>query len=163
MTDITAAVLRESFKPWTVEKAVLEAPRADEVLVRIVATGICHSDMTVRDQYLPTPLPAVLGHEGAGVVEAVGADVTHVAVGDHVVLAPAYCGECKHCASGQPMRCVQFGLLNLMAMRADGSSPICGCDGERVGGMFFGQSSFATHSVANKRSVVKIPNDGASS
>ncbi|TFU03679.1 NAD(P)-dependent alcohol dehydrogenase [Polymorphobacter arshaanensis] len=159
MTDITAAVLRESFKPWTVEKAKLEAPRADEVLVRIVATGICHSDMTVRDQYLPTPLPAVLGHEGAGVVEAVGADVTHVAVGDHVVLAPAYCGECRHCASGQPMRCVQFGLLNLMAMRADGSSPICGCDGERVGGMFFGQSSFATHSVANKRSVVKIPND----
>jgi len=159
MTDITAAVLREPFEPWTIEKAVLEAPRDDEVLVRIVATGICHSDMTVRDRYLPTPLPAVLGHEGAGIVEAVGATVTHVAVGDHVVLAPASCGRCAQCASGNPMRCVQFGLLNIMGMRPDGSSPICGCSGERLGGMFFGQSSFATHSVVAARSVVKIPED----
>jgi aryl-alcohol dehydrogenase len=159
MTAITAAVLRAEGGAWTIESAKLETPRADEVLVRIVATGVCHSDMTVRDRYLPTPLPAVLGHEGAGVVEAVGTDVHHVAVGDHVVLAPAYCGECAQCASGRPMRCIQFGLLNLMGMRPDGSSPICGCDGERVGGRFFGQSSFATHAIAAKRSVVKIPAD----
>jgi aryl-alcohol dehydrogenase len=159
MTAITAAVLRGAGGQWTIEAASLEAPRADEVLVRVAATGICHSDMTVRDRYLPTPLPAVLGHEGAGIVEAVGADVHHVAIGDHVVLAPASCGDCAHCASGHPMNCVQFGLLNLMAMRPDGSSPICGCNGERLGGRYFGQSSFATHAIAAKRSVVKIPDD----
>ena len=71
MLECTVAVVREKSKPFTIETMRLEDPRADEVIVRIVGTGVCHTDMIVRDQYYPTPLPAVLGHEGAGVVEEV--------------------------------------------------------------------------------------------
>ena len=98
--EVTAAVVHEEAQPFSVEDLELEEPRADEVLVRVVATGMCHTDVIVRDQWYPVPLPAVLGHEGAGVVERVGEGVSKVQPGDHVVLSFASCGECTNCLSG---------------------------------------------------------------
>ncbi len=95
--QVNAAVLRERNTPLVLEDIVLEEPRAHEVLVRIVATGICHSDVSVINGDLPLPTPIILGHEGSGVVEAVGSRVTRVAPGDHVVLSFAYCGACVPC------------------------------------------------------------------
>jgi len=85
-TQIKAAVVREKGGPFNIETLTLEAPRRDEVLVRVVATGLCHTDMVARDKGYPVPHPIVLGHEGAGIVESVGADVVKVAPGDSVVL-----------------------------------------------------------------------------
>ena len=99
--EITAAVVREQGS-FEIGQAQLEAPRADEILVRIVAAGLCHTDLVVRDQLYPVPLPIVLGHEGAGVVEAVGAAVHKVAVGDHVALSFLNCGACRPCFDGSP-------------------------------------------------------------
>jgi aryl-alcohol dehydrogenase len=99
--EITAAVVREKGS-FHLAPAVLEPPRDEEVLVRIVATGLCHTDLVVRDQVYPVPLPVVLGHEGAGVVEAVGAAVQKVAAGDHVAVSFLPCGRCRPCLDGSP-------------------------------------------------------------
>src|SRR5512137_402679 len=105
---ITAAVVREKSGPFRIEEVDLEEPSDDEVLIRIVAVGLCHTDLVARDQYLPFPLPAVLGHEGAGVVEKVGSRVTKVAPGDHVVLSYLTCGVCPACTKGMPGHCLDF-------------------------------------------------------
>ncbi|MGI4737774.1 MAG: alcohol dehydrogenase catalytic domain-containing protein, partial [Janthinobacterium lividum] len=102
---ITAAVVKEKGAPFVLEEAELDQPQPQEVLVRIVATGICHTDMVIRNQQMAAPLPMVLGHEGAGVVEAIGIEVTEVAVGDHVVLTFGYCGKCDSCREGFPTYC----------------------------------------------------------
>ena len=91
--DVRAAIAYEAGKPLVIETVQLEGPRAGEVLVEIKATGICHTDMAVRDQQLPTPLPAVLGHEGAGIVEAVGSKVSAAKVGDRVIISFNSCGN----------------------------------------------------------------------
>jgi aryl-alcohol dehydrogenase len=101
-------------------------------------------------------LPVVLGHEGAGVVEQVGADVTSVAVGDHVVLGFTSCGHCAQCAAGHPAYCASFPPLNFGGARADGSTSLTD-DGARVSSHFFGQSSFATHANVSERSVARVP------
>lgn len=129
------------------------------MLVRIVATGICHTDLSVRDQLLPMPLPAVLGHEGAGVVEAVGADVTNVVPGDHVVMSYAYCGSCDLCHSGHPAHCENVLPQCFGGSRADGSTGITDASGSVVHDHFFAQSSFAEYALANMRNVVKVPKD----
>src|SRR3954467_1258363 len=95
--NITAAVVDEKSAPFALRELELEAPRSDEVLVRIVAVGICQTDLHVRDQDYPVPLPVVLGHEGAGIVEAVGGAVSTVAPGDHVILSYQACGHCRLC------------------------------------------------------------------
>jgi aryl-alcohol dehydrogenase len=158
--QITAAICREPHGGFTLETAELEPPRTDEVLVRIVGAGVCHTDMAVRDRQLPVPLPLVLGHEGSGIVEMVGADVTSVAPGDRVVLSFASCGTCPNCDDHVPAYCYQFGLLNFSGGRSDGSSAIT-IDGERINANFFGQSSFATHALAFARNVVKVPASAA--
>ena len=94
--DIQAAVVRQPGGPFLQENLTLAAPQPDEVLVRIVATGLCHSDITAMHFYFPPAPPVVLGHEGAGIVDSVGANVTHVAPGDHVVLSFSSCGECAN-------------------------------------------------------------------
>jgi aryl-alcohol dehydrogenase len=157
--QIRAAVARETGKPLQFESASLEAPRDNEVLVRMVATGVCHTDMVVRDQQFQTPLPMILGHEGAGVVEQVGRNVTTVAVGDHVVLTYMYCGLCSPCATGHPAHCANMGQLNFGGGRLDGSSSACDHHGGELHDHFFGQSSFATHAVASELNVVKVPKD----
>ena len=123
MTTIQAAVALSPDEPFTIQAATLEPPRADEVLVRIVACGICHTDVAVKEQAVLLPLPMVLGHEGAGVVEAVGSAVPHLKVGDHVVLSGDSCGHCRQCHSGLPSYCDEFIARNLTGHRTDGTSP----------------------------------------
>lgn len=159
MRRMTAAVVREKSGPFTIETVDLEDPRDDEVLVRIVGVGMCHTDLVVRDQYFPTPLPAILGHEGSGVVEKVGDKVTKVAVGDHVVLTFASCGSCANCQRGLYGYCPDLYGRNFTGARPDGTSPCCDSRGERLSAYFFGQSSFAEYAIATQRNVVRIARD----
>jgi hypothetical protein len=122
--EIKAAVIRTKSGPFEFETLHLDAPRVDEVLVRIVATGICQTDAHVRDQEYQTPLPAVFGHEGAGVVEQVGSAVTSVARGDHVALSYPSCGHCRYCLSGQAPYCVRGFELCFGMKRLDGSNAL---------------------------------------
>jgi aryl-alcohol dehydrogenase len=155
---ITAAVAREKSRPFTIEQLELEEPRPDEVLVRIVAAGICHTDLAASSADSTVPFPAVLGHEGAGVVERVGSRVTKVRQGDHVVLTFMSCGHCRTCQRGLPSYCEEGLACNFAAARLDGSSALRK-DGEVVRSHFFGQSSFATHTLASERNVVKVRKD----
>jgi aryl-alcohol dehydrogenase len=157
--SIKAAVVRDKGGPFRIEDAVLSAPRGDEVLVRIVAAGMCHTDMVVRDQVYPVPQPIVLGHEGSGVVEAVGERVTKVTPGDHVVLTFLSCGECRSCQNGIPAACENFNALNFSGARHDGSHALCGAHHVPLNDRFFGQSSFGTHAIAHQRNVVKVRKD----
>ena len=156
--NVTAAVGREQEQTFEGEELELEEPRAGEVLVRIVATGMCHTDLIVRDQWYPVPLPVVLGHEGAGVVEDVGEGVAGLEPGDHVVLTFASCGRCVSCLRGKPTYCLQFFGLNFGGGRLDGSNAL-GTGGEPVHDRFFGQSSFATHAIATERNAIKVRDD----
>jgi aryl-alcohol dehydrogenase len=155
-TFTTVAVARAGEDTFYWEDAVLDDPGPGEVLVRLVATGLCHTDLSVLAGRLPTALPAVLGHEGAGVVEAVGAGVTDVATGDRVVLSFNSCGRCASCHLGRPTACDTYFPLNFRAARPDGTSPIRALDGTPLGGLFFGQSSLARHAVVSSRSVVRV-------
>jgi aryl-alcohol dehydrogenase len=125
------------------------------VLVRVVAAGICHTDLIMRDQWYPVPLPAVLGHEGAGIVEQVGSSVTKVAAGDRVGMTFDSCGRCPTCQVGRPSYCHNFFEHNFASSRPDGTS-VLSRGGTLIHAHFFGQSSFATHAVARERNVVRI-------
>ena len=153
---ITAAVTESMGAPFALQELELGDLRAGEVLVRMAAAGICHTDLIIRDQWYPVPLPAVLGHEGAGVVEAVGASVTLVAPGDRVGMSFDSCGHCPTCRSGRPSYCHEFWAYNFAAARPDGTSALSR-NGELIHAHFFGQSCFATHCVAGERNVVKLP------
>ncbi len=157
-TDITAAVVREAGAPFVFEPLTLDAPRPDEVLVEVKGVGLCASDLAARDGVIPLPFPVVLGHEGSGVVLEVGNAVTKVAPGDHVAISFNSCGNCASCAKGDPAYCHQFAAFNYGGGREDGSSPLRSSDGP-VSGNFFGQSSFASHALANERNVVKVDKD----
>lgn len=152
---VTAALATAPKTPFEIVELSLDEPRPDEVRVKLVATGVCHTDAIVRDQVYPTPLPAVLGHEGAGVVEAVGSLVTSVAVGDSVVLSANSCGVCGQCMAGRPAYCADFFGRNFAGTRSDGSTALK--DGDTaVSSHFFGQSSFSTYVNVAARSVVKV-------
>ena len=153
---ITAAVTRGKGAPFALEKAQIRAPRGDEVLVRIVATGMCHTDMIVRDQYYPVPLPAVLGHEGSGVVEAVGPLVKNLSVGDHVVLTYGYCGHCLSCGGGHTAYCQEFFGRNFSGADPQGESALQDEAGQRLNDHFFAQSSFATLALSRENNAVKV-------
>jgi aryl-alcohol dehydrogenase len=158
-TQIKAAVVREKGGPFSIETLSLESPRRDEVLVKVVATGLCHTDMVARDKVYPVPHPIVLGHEGAGIVESVGADVVKVAPGDSVVLTYLTCGRCKPCRLGRTAHCEKTFPLCFGGARLDGSTATFDGQGEKVHDHFFGQSSFATYALANERNVVKVSSD----
>ncbi|TWB39100.1 NAD(P)-dependent alcohol dehydrogenase [Nitrospirillum pindoramense] len=154
--QITAAVAHGIKAPLTLETVEIEAPRPGEVLVRVVATGVCHTDMAMRDQELPVPPPAVLGHEGAGIVVRVGDGVTGVAPGDRVVMSFNSCGACPSCNDHLPAYCHDFFGRNFSGRRIDGSSGLHWA-GQALGANIFGQSSFATHALCHERNVVKVP------
>nr|WP_295107227.1 NAD(P)-dependent alcohol dehydrogenase [uncultured Caulobacter sp.] len=154
-----AAVLEEKDGPFVIKPVTLEAPRPDEVLVRMVATGVCATDAHVRQQAMPTPLPVVLGHEGAGVVERVGASVTHLQPGDHVVLSYHSCGHCKPCLSSHAAYCDKVWEANFAGARLDGSVGVSAEGEGRLHAHFFGQSSFATRALAHQRNAFKVPKD----
>src|ERR1700712_347114 len=117
-----AAILRTKGGAFQLEEVRIALPKAGEVLVRIVATGICHTDLVVRNEARLTPLPVVLGHEGAGVVEAVGPDVTALEPGDHVVLTYMSCGSCPSCRDGAPAYCEDFFARNFACRYSEGGT-----------------------------------------
>jgi aryl-alcohol dehydrogenase len=152
-----AAVSREGAPHPTVETIELETPQAGELLVRVVACGVCHTDLSVHEG--PGPKPIVLGHEGAGIVEEVGPGVRGFAPGDHVVMSAAsHCGTCASCLRGAYPYCLEGLERNFGGHRADGTSGLSQ-DGRRIHGHFFGQSSFADHALAQASSAVRVPDD----
>jgi len=155
--QITAAVSRADQAAPSLEQLELEAPRPGVMLVRIVAVGICHTDLHEHPGR-HAPHPIVLGHEGAGVVEALGEGVRGFAVGDHVLLSGSSCGTCASCVAGRPTYCDLAMPMNFGGKRLDGSTALS-CGAEKVHSHFFGQSSFATHSIVPERTAVKVDKD----
>lgn len=134
----------------------LDTPRPYEALIRIVACGICHTDVAARDGMFGLSFPAVFGHEGAGIVESVGPEVDRVSVGDRVVISFGSCGICSNCIAGHPAHCMDFDELNFGSTRLDGSSTIHDSEGRPVGCCFFGQSSLAYHALTSERNLVPV-------
>lgn len=156
---ITAAVVNEKGGRFDLQKMELDDPKNNEVLVKIKATGTCHTDMAARDGIMGIPpLPVVLGHEGAGIVEKVGPGVDKVKPGDHVVLTFGFCGKCLNCKKGLPAYCYHFMELNFAGCRMDGSHSHHQ-SGADIHDNFFSQSSFGTYAIAHENNVVKIPDD----
>jgi aryl-alcohol dehydrogenase len=156
---ITAAVVESKHGSFQLEEVEIGEPRADELLVKITAVGMCHTDLSVRSQATPFPLPGVLGHEGVGDVDQVGAQVSDFNVGDKVVLSFDSCGSCPPCRAGKVVYCQQWIPLNLLGgSRLDGTATLTRATGD-LHGHFFGQSSFATHALVSARSAVKVDDD----
>lgn len=140
------------------EELRMDPPGPGQVRVRVAVCGVCHTDMVMRAGALPVPFPVVLGHEGAGTVEAVGADVTAVAPGDTVLMSFASCGACPSCADHEPGYCAEFFPRNFLGTVAPGQGGIWRGE-RRIGSEIFGQSAFATHALAHESNVVKIDPD----
>jgi aryl-alcohol dehydrogenase len=156
--QVTAAVVHEKFGKFVIETVELDQPRDDEILVKVVASGICQTDVHGRDGYFQTPYPAVFGHEGAGIVEAVGRNVRSLAKGDHVVMSFPWCGSCPTCNAGRIAYCEDATKLKQGGMRTDGSTLLKSA-GKPVYGSFFQQSSFSSYTIASERFAVKARKD----
>jgi aryl-alcohol dehydrogenase len=139
---IQAAVAWEAGAKLLVEEFDLDDPRDDEILVRVEATGVCHTDESSRLGLLPVAYPIILGHEGSGTVEAVGARVTKVKPGDKVLFTPDYCGTCEQCVLGYTPYCERVVPVTFTGTRPDGSPRAHASDGRPVRASFFGQSSY---------------------
>jgi len=153
--DINAAVTNSAGSEFSIETVQIDDPREFEILVRVKATGICHTDISAKNQYIPFPLPGVLGHEGAGIVEKIGSAVTKVMPGDHVTLSWLSCGVCDACRSGNNVYCQDFLKLNFGGVRNDGTTNLRR-NGKPLHGSFFGQSSFASHALVTEDNIVKV-------
>jgi aryl-alcohol dehydrogenase len=154
----TAAVLRDPEADYSIEEIDLPPPGPGELLVHIVGTGHCHTDTLFRN--VPgAPLPLVLGHEGAGIVEEVGPGVSGFSVGDHVVLSFDSCGTCRNCLIAKPAYCEQFALRNFSGRRVDERAVAVDKSGALVGNRWFGQSSFSDWAIATARNTVVVPRD----
>ena len=151
----TAAVIRNVGGPFTLEQVDVAAPREYEVRVRMVAVGMCHTDLVARDGF-PVPLPIVLGHEGSGVVESVGSKVTRIKPGDHVVLSFNSCADCPTCNTAKPAYCYNFFPNNFSGVRPADNSSALSQSGNKVHANFFGQSSFGTYAVSHERNTVVV-------
>jgi aryl-alcohol dehydrogenase len=156
----TAAVVASRGAALTIEQFDLDEPAPDEIAVRVAATGICRTDLHMRDGEYPVPdFPVVPGHEGAGVVTAAGSAVADVKIGDHVLLTYPFCGECPNCVRGSMAYCQYGFVLSFGGARLDGSSGWRRGDGTRVSGHIFQQSSFASHTLATASSAVILDRD----
>jgi len=153
-----AAVLYEVNKPLQVEEVTLDKPQDHEVLIKLMATGTCHSDLHFMKGDMPVPTPVVVGHEGAGIVEKVGPGVTTLKPGDHVVLMVGFsCGKCYFCAGGRPTLCVENLPIQMMATLPGGGKRLRKGDQELH--HLFGLACFAEYAVVHERSAVKIRED----
>ncbi len=151
-TTATAAVLHELNGQFLLQEVELDDPRSDEILVRIEASGVCHTDMMARGMLQP---PMVLGHEGTGIVEAIGSGVTRIKIGDRVVISYPWCGTCHECVTAHGYRCEHVLPIAFGGGRLDGSKTIS-LDGKPISSAFFQQSSFATHAITLERDVVPV-------
>ena len=154
-----AAVMPQPQGRWSIETLDVAEPGPREALVRVVASGICQTDVHARDGFFPIPTPAVYGHEGAGIVERIGSEVTSLAPGDHVIMANPSCGECADCRAGFETYCEHAPRLKQSGYRADGRSLAFSRGGEPVYGSFFQQSSFASLTLATERNTIRVPKD----
>lgn len=158
-TRFGAAVLRSYEKPFTLEEVVLNTGPADgEILVRIAGCGMCRTDLAVRRSAgrSRSPLPAVLGHEGAGVVVGTGGPATGLSTGDHVVLSFDSCGHCRNCSGAAPAYCDSFASLNLFGGREENAARFTDADGGALAPRWFGQSSFAEYAMVPARNAVRV-------
>jgi aryl-alcohol dehydrogenase len=156
---VTAMVARDADGPFSQEELELDCPQADEILVRVLGVGLCHTDLVMKSAGEAFyPMPAVLGHEGAGIVEQVGQSVSKVMPGDRVAMTFRSCGTCDRCEAGHAPYCRSFPALNFTGLRLDGSKAYSSESGF-VAGNFFGQSSFGSHALTYERNVVKVPDD----
>ncbi len=155
----SAAVMSERYGRWTIETLDVAEPGPQEVRVRVVASGICQTDVHARDGFFPIPCPAVFGHEGAGVVERVGRAVTSLKPGDPVIMANPSCGACSDCLAGFETYCSQAPVLKQSGYRADGTSLSFSRGNEPIYGSFFQQSSFASITIAMARNTIRVPDD----
>lgn len=150
-----AAVAYSDETEFRFENVSIESPRSDEVMVEIKGVGICHTDLVFRSGNIPYPFPAVFGHEGSGVVQSVGDQVSKVKVGDYVLVTFRSCGDCNRCKQDDAAYCHNMPLLNAIGSREDGSSALSNKDGS-VASNFFGQSSFAAHAITYERNLVQV-------
>ncbi|MFC4025560.1 NAD(P)-dependent alcohol dehydrogenase [Oceanobacillus longus] len=147
---IKAAVTPKTGQPFEITDIELPELDSKDVLIKVTASGICHTDVSGRDTGMVNP-PSVLGHEGAGIVEEIGSEVTEFQKGDHVVVSFASCGKCDNCLANHPAHCRYYAELNLNSHIDQ--------DTNKLVSRFFGQSSFATYSLVSERNVVKIDKD----
>jgi S-(hydroxymethyl)glutathione dehydrogenase/alcohol dehydrogenase len=154
---IRAAILYQPRTPLKIEEVDLEEPREGEVRVKIAAVGLCHTDLHAIQGDLPAPMPVVLGHEGAGIVDEVGSGVTTLQPGDHVILAPASCGRCRQCVTGMPVLCEVFRPLLFQGTLLGGQRRLKK-NGKELN-HFCLQSSFAEYAVVNQEGAIKIRHD----
>lgn len=155
----SAAVIREKGGPFIIEDVGLKSMQDEEIRVRVIATGMCHTDLVARDHIYPIAQPIVLGHEGSGIVEATGKKVTKVSPGDRVVMTFDSCSSCRACGEDAPANCEEFWTYNFSGARPDHSHSIFSSSGHPLNDRFFGQSSFAQFAIANPRNVVKVRED----
>ena len=154
-----AAVVAEAGAPFVVQELTLAPPRADEVIVKLEACGMCHADISAQSGAIPFPLPGVLGHEGVGRVVEAGEAVTDIAVGQRVVISFTSCGRCPACLDAKPSYCEHWPVLNLVGGgRRDGSCSLSD-HAHPIHSHFFGQSSFSRYVAASARAVVPVPDD----
>jgi aryl-alcohol dehydrogenase len=156
--QIKAAVVTEKSGPFAIETIELCGPRPDEVVVRVVASGMCQTDLHGRDGYFVSPYPAVYGHEGAGVVHAVGGAVRSLVAGDHVVMSYPWCGTCANCRQHRLNYCLNSRALKSNGTRADGST-LLAKNGAPVYSAYFQQSSFGTFAITQERYTIKVRKD----
>ncbi|KAL8290412.1 hypothetical protein RQP46_002670 [Phenoliferia psychrophenolica] len=155
-----AFVLAEKDAPFVLQDVELDDPEPNEVLVKIVACGLCHTDLAIQNGAFPSPFPTVVGHEGSGTVVSVGSAVTRVQPGDSVLLSFSYCNECASCKTEHPAGCEKFGEVNFGRVRnanVGNKAGVKGSKGEAIFGAFFGQSAFAKHALVVENSIVKVP------
>ncbi len=156
--QITAALVAERGAPFVLETLELADPGPDELVVRVAASGLCQTDVHARDDYFGIAFPAVFGHEGAGIIERVGAAVRRFSPGDRVVMVSPGCGACAACARKLPGYCSSARRIKFGGRLRDDRVPLSFAS-KPVAGAFFQQSSFATHALATEGNVVKLPPD----
>ena len=154
---IQAAVVHEAGQPFQIEEVELAGPKEGELLVKIVASGVCHTGEVAQKPIIPVPLPAVFGHEGCGIVEEVGEGVKEFKKGDRVGFSFGFCNHCENCLSAHQHACMNFNEINFGGVMADGTKRLSQ-NGVELSA-FFGQSSFATYAVVHENSAIKVEDE----
>ena len=152
----TAIVCPAVNAPFELQQVTVPPLQSHECIVEMIASGICHTDLTCQAGGLISYWPIVLGHEGSGIVKSVGANVKNVKPGDKVLMSFPSCQECRPCKTGRPSYCVKSLDLSFGGRRTDGTLPLKGKEGQEIGAQFFGQSSFAKDSLVNAISCVPV-------